>query len=468
MANHVSDTVAGVANQTGKLARSPTIKLIIICGLILALLIPLALVRGLISEREGRAEEVRRDVSKTWGGKQFISGPYLILPYTVQVRVREGGAWIVRTEERRAVFLPEELNISGNAESKILKRSIFDVNVYTSKLSLEGKFRTPTISEIDPNAQTVRWKDATFAISMSNVSGLKEAAKLTINGQDDLAFAPSLGIPGRQPLGIHAKLRPAVSLGLQNQTLAPFSFKLSLLFTGSKSLMFAPAARETRVQLTADWPHPSFSGEFLPTDRKISSNGFEATWRVPHLARSVPNAWSLSTNKLDRFGNYGFGVRFYQPVDFYDTVTRAVKYAVLFLGLAYMTVFVIELVSARPVHAVQYFFVGLSMVFFYVLLLSLSEHIGFKNSYIIAAGATGTMLAVYVGKALRSLLLGLAMIALFALVYGFLYLILQLEDYALLAGAILGFAALTAVMFATLRVDWSGKSLTSNQRTTNS
>ena len=177
---------------------------------------------------------------------------------------------------------------------------------------------------------------------------------------------------------------------------------------------------------------------------------------MPHLARSVPNAWSLATSGLDRFRPYQFGVQLYKPVDFYNLVNRAAKYAVLFLALAFMAVFVLELVSQRRVHPVQYLFVGLAMIFFYVLLLSLAEQVGFALAYLIAAAASGGMLSLYVGKVLESRTRGLAMAAVFAVLYGLLYLILSLEDYALLAGALLGFAALTTVMFTTLRIDWSG------------
>ncbi len=177
---------------------------------------------------------------------------------------------------------------------------------------------------------------------------------------------------------------------------------------------------------------------------------------MPHLARSVPQAWSLSDYGLDRFSQSMFGVNYYLPVDFYAVVSRATKYGVLFLGLAFMAVFVLELLSRKSVHPVQYLFTGISLIFFYVLLLSLSEHIGFALAYIAASLATGTMLSVYVARSLGSWRLGAVMAGVFALLYGLLYLILRLEDYALLAGALMGFAMLTVTMFATLRVDWSG------------
>ena len=445
-----------IGRAVGRAARSPAFKFFLISFLILLLLVPLLIVGGLVSEREGRSHAVEADVARTWGGAQQLSGPFIVVPYTVLSEVREGDKVIQQTLERRAVFLPEELSVTGTGKSQVLRRSIFDVNVYTATLAIDGRFATPDIAEVEPNAVSVRWRDALFVLALSDVAGLKEAATLSVNGRETLSFAPSLGVPGTTMSGIHVKLAGASSV-IEGET-APraFSFHADLVFTGSSGLTVAPAARETRVEIGSDWPHPSFSGAFLPVEREVKPDGFTAKWRVPHLARSVPHAWSLADGGLERFTPHLFGVTFYQPVDFYDLVMRAVKYGILFLAAGFMGVFVLELLSDKRVHAVQYVFVGLAMVFFYVLLLSLAEHVGFPAAYLAASAATGGMLSLYVGKALGSLRSGLLMAGLFALLYGFLYFILRLEDYALLAGALLGFAALTALMFATLKVDWSG------------
>jgi inner membrane protein len=442
--------------SAGRVARSPGFKFFLIAFLILLLLIPLLIVGGLVSEREGRSREVMSEVANTWGGVQQLSGPFIVVPYLVRFETKEGDKVIQQTQERRAVFLPEALDITSKGKSNVLHRSIFDVNVYTAELTLEGSFAVPDIADVDPNAISVRWRDALFVLGLSDVSGLKEAATLTVNGGDKVAFAPSVGLPGIYMNGMHAKLSSASSVIEGEAAPKAFKFHAALIFSGSGALQFSPAARETQVAMTSDWPHPSFMGAFLPVEREISAQGFSAKWRVPHLARSVPNAWMLSDGGLDRFSQHLFGVTFYQPVDFYDLVMRAVKYGVLFLAAGFMGVFVLELLSEKRVHAVQYLFVGIAMVFFFVLLLSLAEHLGFTKAYIIASAATGGMLSTYVYKALDSARSGLLMAAMFALLYGFLYLILQLEDYALLAGALLGFAALTAIMFATLKVDWSG------------
>lgn len=448
--------MSDISQSAARVTRSPAFKFFLIAFLIVLLLVPLVMVIGLVMEREGRSREVIQEVARTWGGMQQITGPYLVIPYSVRIETQEGDKVVQRVVERRAVFLPDELLVHGDAKSGLLHRSIFDVNVYTATLAITGRFSVPNVTDVDPNAISVRWKDATFALALNDVAGLKEAATLTLNGRDTLPFQPSIGVPVSNMNGIHSKIGAAPSIVSPEGAVQAFRFEAELHFTGSLSLNFAPAARETRVEITSDWPHPSFGGAFLPVERDVRGDGFSAKWRVPHLARSVPHSWSLTEHGLDRFLHSQFGVTFYQPVDFYGLVTRAVKYGILFLAAGFMGVFVLELVSRRRVHPVQYIFVGLAMVFFYVLLLSLAEHLGFTRAYAIASLATGGMLSLYVGKALASVRSGLLMAALFSALYGLLYLILRLEDYALLAGALLGFTALTALMFATLRIDWSG------------
>lgn len=440
---------------TGAL-RSPAFKLMLIGTLILLLLIPLLMVMGLVDEREGRARSVDQEIARYWGGPQHISGPFLIVPYTVRIERTEGSQRVEQIVERRAVFLPEALKITGASRSTVLHRSIYDVNVYTADATLEGRFLAPNMVEVDPEAIAVRWSDAILALGISGVTGLKEATSLEIDGAEKIPFAPSTGVPGAQQTGIHARLGTSrAAASSPDGPTQPFSFRIPLAFSGSASLMFSPSARETSVAIQSDWPHPSFTGAFLPAERDVRPDGFSASWQVPHLARSVPNAWSLVDGGLERLAPYQFGTSFYTPVDFYDLVSRAVKYGLLFLAFGFTGVFMLELFSDRRVHPMQYLFTGLAMVLFYVLLLSLSEHIGFGLAYAAASLATGGMLSLYVGKVLESWHRGVAMLALFLVIYGFLYMILRLEDYALLAGALLSFAALTTVMFTTLKIDWS-------------
>jgi inner membrane protein len=454
--------VETLSTALGHALRSPGAKFFLIAALILMLAIPLLLVWVLIEERSQHASGVASQIAQEWGEQQTIIGPFLVVPYTVSRTITQGEKQIEEIQERRAVFLPSATAIDGKAMPKVLSRSIYNVTVYSSALSFAGRFDAPNMAEVAPDAKTIRWGDALLAVSISDVSGLKSTAALKVNGGADVVFNPSLGLPGYGAQGIHARLggSPAV----EGQSIKAFDFTFALNLDGSSSMFFAPIARDTVVSLQSPWPHPSFTGNFLPTDRAVSDQGFTSRWQIPHLARSVPHAWTIAAGgneygegPTQRLAPFSFGVNYYIPVDFYDLASRAAKYAMMFLATAFMAVFLMEMGSARPVHAVQYLFVGLTMVFFYVLLLSLAEHIGFEAAYVAAAGATSGMLALYIAKAQASPLKGLIMLGVLLALYALLYLILRLEDYALLAGAIGGFLALTVVMFATLRVDWSGR-----------
>lgn len=451
--------MTGVLAALSRFTRSPAFKFFSIAILILLLLIPQAIVYGLVVERELRAREVRNEVGRIWGPEQYVNGPFLVVPYSVRVETVQGDKRTEQFVERRALFTPEKLDVAGSVEAKTLQRSIFEVPVYATNLKLTGRFAAPRINDVTGDAVTVRWRDAQFVIGISGVSGLKSTAVLKIAGANDVEFSPSLGIPAAQSSGIHARLAGAgetISNGTEGD-LRAFEFSVELAVNGSQSLDFAPVAKTTSVSLTSAWPHPSFNGAFLPDDRTVSAEGFSAAWKVPHLARSVPEAWSDGEAGIERFAPYKFGVQLIAPVDFYSLVDRATKYGLLFLVMAFMAVFCLELGTKTPVHPVQYLFTGLALVFFYVLLLSLAEHLGFAAAYLIASTATGAMLAVYIGAVMHSVARGLIMLAVFAVTYLLLYVILQLEDYALLAGALLGFVTMTIVMFATLRVDWSGR-----------
>jgi inner membrane protein len=443
--------------------RSPAFKLILVGTLVFILLVPIVLVAVLVGDREQRANGVRAEVAGVWGQAQLINGPVLIVPFSVLRVTRDRDRRVEEVQERRAVFLPDTLRIKGQASTQVLHRSIFDVPVYAGELSFEGRFAAPQIGDVAAEYQNVRWHDAVLALAITDVSGLKATADATINSNDLVPFEPSIGASSLDVNGIHVKLSEAKSLfpvsdgNAAAASLPAFDFHFSLKLNGSSELNFAPVARETAVELASDWPHPSFAGAFLPAERNIRADGFSARWQVPHLARSVPQAWDLQDGGLDRVRPFAFGARFYVPLDFYDLIARATKYGVMFVATAFMAVFLLELRGQRQVHPVQYFFVGFAMVFFYVLLLSLAEHIGFTNAYVAAAAATGGMLSVYVARVQASMVKGFVMLLLFALLYGVLYMILQLEDYALLAGAVLGFILLTVTMFSTLRVEWSGR-----------
>ncbi len=446
-------------DSISRLARSPGFKFFLVAGLILLLSIPLALVWFLVSERESRSAAVKYELARLFGGEQQIIGPLLIVPYAVRVKRVQNDKTIEDVEERFAVFLPDAFNAEGEATSEVRRRSIYDVTLYTARLKISGNFPAPDIRLVDPDATSVRWRDAFLSLALSDVSGLKEASVIRLGAGRTINFEPSIGLANNTMPGLHARLFPVDAA--VDQPPEAFAFETELAFNGSSSLTIAPIGRETRLSLSSDWPHPSFIGAFLPDTREISGSGFSASWRIPHLARSIPQAWRVVPTQTYHFHNQLSpvlsGVNFFVPVDYYAQVNRAAKYGLMFLAVAFFAVLVLELTSGRRVHAVQYVFVGVAMILFYILLLSLSEHIGFTIAYLIASAATGSMLSVYVGRSLQSAARGFMMLFVFLILYGLLYLILRLEDYALLAGAVAGFVMLTVTMFATLRVNWSGE-----------
>jgi inner membrane protein len=467
------------ADIWSRVARSPGFKFFLVCLLVLLVAIPLLIVWAVVSDRSQRASSVQREIAAVWGGPQDVLGPYLVVPYTILIETTTGDQTSSRSEERRAVFLPEMLNVSGDATSEIRRRSIYDVTVYTTDLNISGRFESPDIRKVDPDAREVRWNDAIILLGVSDVSGLKPSSGLRIAGvprplepslglpgdgagvqprfpADSVYFDPGIGIVNQYLSGIHARL---YDTGTRvSEPLGAFDFDLALSFAGSSTLTFSPVARETSISLRSNWPHPSFIGSFLPDEREITAEGFSARWQIPHLARSVPQEWTLAPQQfnLDRFAGAKLGVNFFIPVDYYNLVDRAAKYGIMFVAVAFGAVFLLEMLAGKRVHAVQYIFVGLAMVFFYVLLLSVAEHWGFLGAYVLSAVATGVLISTYVAMAMGSAAKGIIMMLVFLFLYGLLYLILQLEDYALLAGAIAGFLLLAAAMFATLRIDWSG------------
>ena len=238
--------------------------------------------------------------------------------------------------------------------------------------------------------------------------------------------------------------------------IAGFDYALDLRLRGTDSLRLAPVGRQSEVTMTSNWPHPNFAVGMLPSERTITADGFDATWRVPYLARPAPQSWTLERDGYYRFGGEMLGVGFVEPVDFYALVERSLKYGLMFIGVTFLTVFVLETLSPHRIHIVQYCLVGLVLVMFFVLLLAFSERIGFEAAYIVAAAATTVVVSAFIGLALKSRLRAAIAAASFAATFALLYAILRLEDLALLAGSVIGFVVLSGLLFATRKVDWSG------------
>jgi inner membrane protein len=260
-------------------------------------------------------------------------------------------------------------------------------------------------------------------------------------------FEPGIGTMSRSASGMH------VPLGFSS---APPSLTLEthVGLRGSRELSLAPLGQQTVARITSPWPDPSFFGNFLPVDRHIGTKGFDATWKVPYLARGYSQSFRTATDAMPQLTSAMLGVEFYQPVGFYQLVERSLKYAILFVGLSLLVFFVTELVSAQRLHVIQYSLIAAAQVLFYLLLLSFAEHIGFGWSYLAAAVATVLLTSAYAASVFANRARAGVLAVLLGSLYGLLYVILNQEDYALLIGAVLLFVALAATMYATRKMDW--------------
>jgi inner membrane protein len=433
---------------TSGLRRSQMLRLFSVAFLALLLQIPIAMIGSRVSERQARRDEAVVEVSSKWGNAQSITGPALVVPYTRQwTETLVPDRPVTRTETRYAVFLPERLRVSGSIDSEVRNRGIFSVPVYRLDLGVEGEFERPNFAELGVSPSAVDWAHAQLAIGISDVRAIQQATAAVWNGAAS-PFLPGLGqFPGGAA-GIHA----IVAVPEAADAVA-FSFPLAL--NGTERVSFAPFGQTTEVALTSNYAHPSFQGNWLPFKREITDASFAATWSIPYLGRNYPQAWLTHAESMDAaIDGSRFGVALIDPVDHYRMAERSVKYAGLFILLTFAAVWLIEVLADVRVHPIQYLLLGSALCLFYLLELSLSEHLGFLASYAIASTAVVVMVAMYSAVILhrtsRALVVGSGVM----LLYAYLYTLLVNEDYALLAGSIGLFAILAAIMCATRHVDW--------------
>ena len=429
-------------------SESTTVKMIVLGLLILILLIPVVSIASLVRERSFRQDSVRAEIAGRWGRQQTLNGPILRVPFRVPVEeVKEGEGR--RIEQRDAYFLPLEIRWQGEVQPEVRYRGIFEAVVYESRLTAAGTFERPWHPSWSQPGVEVLWEQAALTVGIPDVRGLQGRSSLAW-GDEELAFEPG-GQACVVSSGIHVPIRLDPTAG-EEATVIPFSFDLSL--RGSERLAFVPTGEETVVELAPPWNDPSFDGEFLPAEREVTEAGFTATWRVPYFGRSFPQSWVGTQVAEHQLVSSAFGAQLVLPADGYQQTTRSVKYAVLFILLTFVTFFLIEIVSPVRLHAAQYLLIGFSLCMFYVLLLAGSEHIGFGAAYAVATGAIVLLVAGYSRSILRSgrwsTTLGLCLAGL----YGYLYVLLQLEEFALLLGALGLFVILTLVMYLTRHLDW--------------
>lgn len=446
---------------SARLRHSQTLRLVTVGVLVLLLQIPIAMIGGQVSERKQRGAEAVEEVSAKWGRRQVLTGPMLVVPYVHRWTELDGNRQPVeRREYRHASFLPEELTIAGTATSEIRRRGIFEIPVYRLELLVSGSFSPPDASDLALDANAVHWHRAHLVVGISDTRAIQQSTELAWDGQT-AAFTPGTGGEAAIGEGIQAPIGLNAPAGI-----AKFSFPL--VVNGSESLRFTPFGKVTTVTLQSNFAHPSFQGNWLPGNRAVRNDGFEAHWTIPFLGRSFPQSWTGDRDMREPIASSAFGVDFVNPVDRYRMAERSVKYAALFILLTFAALWLFEVRAGVRVHPIQFLMLGAALCLFYLLELSLSEHIVFPLAFTIASLAIVGMVTAYGAVVLRSVSRALMIGAGVALLYVYLYVLLVNEDYALLFGSIGLFMILGLIMFATRRVDWyavGGKSTASDGRT---
>ncbi len=468
----------GGDGETGGKRNSITLKLIAIVILVVLFIIPSSMVEGLINERSSRQDQTIQEVGSSWGGAQSAVGPILVIPYT-EVNPKTN-----LVTNKNIYALPDKVAINTNVKTQIRSRGIYDVPVYNSDIALTGNFSIPNIAELGIAAGSVNWERAFVVLGIPDMRGVEEQITLDWNGKKT-QFSPGATVDAVNS-GAHAPVQvDVVASDAGNVPAAKqYNFSVALKLRGSKTLAFVPVGKETTVTMTADWPHPSFAGAFLPREHNITEKGFTATWQVLDLNRNFPSKWKTDDNIIIPFeyiavvttdpayyltkpymadgtvqGNIEagtFGVSLFVPVDLYQKSTRSAKYAMAVIALVFTMVFFIELTAKRKIHPVQYALIGFALVVFYTLLLSLAEHIGFGWAYVVASIGIIGMITLFSKSVIGSWSRALTTGGLLSVFYIFVYVLLQLQDFALLLGSIALFVILGVIMYISRKIDWYG------------
>lgn len=437
--------------------RSLLYKLGAIALLILLLLIPLLMINGVIRDRQQLRDGVLMDIARSSSYAQRLTGPVLVVPYRKTVREWKLNEQLnKRYEETREVrgrlyFLPERFALDGQVQTELRARGIYQARLFHADNRISGRFALPAQLGIGENFADYRFEPAFLAVGISDIRGIENALNLEL-GSQRLEFAPGTQVDWLGE-GVHVALPEQDA-----KQPAAFDFAFDLRLQGTEQLQVVPVGKTSQVSLASNWPHPSFIGNFLPTQREVNDQGFTANWQTSFFSTNLEEALRgcLAARGCDDFNSRSFGVNFIDPVDQYLKSDRAIKYALLFIALTFAGFFLFEVLKGLAVHPVQYALVGVALAFFYLLLLSLSEHLGFALAYLISASACVALIGFYVCHVLRSIAHGLGFSAGLAGLYGLLYGLLSAEDYALLMGSLLLFGLLGVVMVLTRKLDWYG------------
>ncbi|MDB2356334.1 MULTISPECIES: cell envelope integrity protein CreD [unclassified Pseudoalteromonas] len=419
-------------------------KLIIIIGLIVLLLIPIFMIQNLIDERSELQQQVQADIAKSSSDEQQVIGPFIHAQYLETVTV-DG-----KTSEQlmNMTLLPESLNVSSNLATFEKYRGIYKALLYRSQNQFEGRFKTSALAVLADK----KIKRLNLILAISDIRGIGQGSHINVNERSYEL------LPGTQldqlPQGIRVELDYET---IRKSEVLPYQIGLNL--QGMRQLSFAPVGKNSSLTMQADWPHPSFVGDYLPIESSITAQDFSASWQTNYFATNLKELFNqcLFRNECTLFKQRNMGVNLVDSVNHYLKNYRASNYAILVIVLIFASFFLLEVLRDEPIHPVQYGFVGLALAVFYLLLISLSEHLGFNIAYLLSALASAILLSVYVAGMLKNSKHGGLFLCGVLFLYSLLYGLLSAEDYALLMGSVLVFVVLSLIMMLTRRVNWYGR-----------
>lgn len=421
------------------------IKAFFIGFLILVLLIPTFFIMFLVTDREQRRKEVVQEVSSKWAGAQTVTGPFLMIPYYEE---QTNTTNQVITNKKYLCLLPDGLNINGKILPQIRHRSIFKVPVYNSTLQMTGNFKIAKPDKLPVAIAALHFEEAVVCMGITDFKGIGENLQLKWN---DTASNFETGLPDINWLkeGISNPLK----LTAQELVNGTSNFSINLSLKGSESLYVTPLGSTTKVHFESEWPNPAFDGKYLPDTNAVSNKGFTADWKILHFNRSYPQYFINSSNHS--INESAFGINLLQPIDAYGQTLRSVKYAVLIIALTFFVYFFLEIYYRRSVHPLQYVLIGFALVIFYTLLLSISEYMQFGLAYLISSAATVLLISWYTKGIFKQWPIVLLFAFILSLLYIFIYIIIQLQDDALLFGSIGLFVLLAIIMYFSRKVNWN-------------
>lgn len=459
--------------------RSVGLKFLLVCILAVLMALPAFAIFGLIYDRTNRAQEVVREVGQRYGGEQTFTGPILAAPFRQivpappatpenprpQATVRNGWYVVFAKTGQGTAAIDTDVKARGSG-------GLFRVRTYTADVTFDGAFDLAGEPKALPENATIDWSKTVLLVGVTDPRGAAAPAEVKIGDrtlplEPGSAYADVLPGPGApmasSPYGTAPSMASGPSQWLVAQVGSPgagakFNVRTVLKFTGVESVNLVAFARDTKLTIKGDWPHVGYYGAFprQGDDDAPATGGdsFEGAWNVPFIARNLAESGDAAT--LGNLSSLTVQARLVDPANPYQSVTRALKYALMFLGVVFLAYFLMESTSERRVHPAQYILVGLAQLIFYLLLLSIAERIGFDLAFLIAAGATVTLIGGYAGAVFKSARRGFAAFFAFALLYALIYMLMRLEDYALLAGSIAAFIAIAATMWFTRNLDWYG------------